>query len=90
MSLLRRPSVPVARPADDDDQDAANGRSTGTDEGGYLTQRQREEDIVKWQEDMVSPLQAPGFRGLWQSQGRVLMLFALTLAALVVYVSLVS
>lgn len=106
MGLLRRASVaaggnPLHPPDhgvghDDSLAAAPAGTSTATDPEQqfhhYLTRRPS--DIVRWRDEMEhSPSSSsilPGFRGLWQSQGKVLMLFAASLAALVYYVSLVS
>lgn len=53
------------------------------------------DDLSRWREEaMTSPTTGtvilPGFRGLWQSQGNVLMVFVFSLAALAWFVSLVS
>lgn len=86
MGLLRRHSAAGGKLDD-------NGRpDDGVEEERYLMQRQ-DRDIVQWRTEMEHPYHPtvihPGFRGLWQSQGRVLMLFVFSLAALVYYISLV-
>lgn len=88
MGLHRRHSSAAAGTINIDERDK---RSTGADHSaaaGPLQDRQAE--ILKWRTEMDHPPVHPGFRGLWQSQGRVLMLFALSLAALVFYISSVS
>lgn len=100
MGLFRRASVAAGKPlhdgvaGPDHDESLAAATATGTDpDQQYLTRRPSE--IERWREAMEHSSSSsssilPGFRGLWQSQGRVLMLFAASLAALVYYVSLVS
>ena len=74
-------------PADDSPLTAAAGETFA--KGG------KAEDIVKWRDDMSGRSQAttttthPGFRGLWQGQGNVLMAFLVSVLLLVWYISLV-
>lgn len=94
MGLHRRHSSAAAAAAgtiniDDRDNRALNA-VPAADNGAAADAERHAEDILKWRTEMDHPPVLPGFRGLWQSQGRVLMLFALSLAALVFYISSVS